>query len=112
VIWLLVLVQLIGLPLLLALLYPVAIKYERGPKDRWRYLLYVSAGVLSFYLNWTTLALLFWDWPRHGEWTFSMRLERLVWRNDWRGRRARVIAAYLNRHDPSPPHVPIPDFYA
>jgi len=48
VIWLLVLVQLIGLPLLLALLYPVAIKYERGPKDRWRYLLYVSAGVLSF----------------------------------------------------------------
>jgi hypothetical protein len=110
VIWLAL--QLFGLPLLLALLYPAAIQYERG--GWWRVLLplYVFAGLLSAYLNWTTLALYFWDWPRHGEWTFSMRLERLVWRNDWRGRRARVIAAYLNRHDPSPPHVPIPDFYA
>jgi len=103
VIRLLVLVQLVGLPLLLAVLYPVAILYERGYKLC--YPLYIVAGLLSAYLNWTTLALYFWDWPDKSEKTFSQRLWRLSNNKGWRGSVARPVAAYLDYFDPSPPHV-------
>jgi len=101
----LVLLQLLGLPLMLAILYPIAIQYERG--KHWRVLapLYVTAGVLSAWLNWTTFALLFRDWPVRSEKTFSQRLWRLQYMGDWRGKLARGIIAYLDFFDPSPPHV-------
>jgi hypothetical protein len=101
VIWLAL--QLFGLPLLLAALYPLAIQYERG--GWWKVLLpfYIVAGALSAYLNWTTLALLFWDCPTRSEKTFSQRLWRLCQDQGWRGSVARPITAYLDYFDHSPP---------
>lgn len=92
--------------LLLWPLYIVGIQYERG--GWWRVLLPVTlvAAALDVILNYTELALLTWDKPRHGEYTFSMRLERLQRRGDWRGKLARFIEKYmLGPFDPDGYHV-------
>lgn len=96
-------------PLALAILYPVAIQYERG--GLWRLLLPITlvALVLDVVLNYTSLALLTWDSPLRKEYTFSIRLERLVFSYGWRKQIARAIAVYLNYWDPTPPHVFLPD---
>jgi len=59
--------------LLLFLLYPIAIQFERG--GAWRLLLPVIllALVIDILANYTELALVF-GLPRRGEWTFSQRL--------------------------------------
>lgn len=91
--------------LLLALLYPIAIQYERG--GWWLAVapITILALVVDVLVNYTELALLTWDWPRRGEWTFSTRLGRLVRYDDWRGDVARVVAFWLDRLAPSGRHV-------
>lgn len=87
-------------PVLLGLLFPLAIQYKRGG---WFLPLTLLAGVLLVFdvlINFTSLALLTLDVPRQGEWTFSQRLARLIHRTDWRGNIARRTAAYLNHFDP------------
>lgn len=81
---------------LLALLYPIAVQYERG--GWWRLLapVTISALVIDIIANYTELALLTWDFPMRGEYTFSTRLKRLQRERGWRGSLARPIVAYLN----------------
>lgn len=104
--------QFVWLPLLLLLVFPVAIQYERETWPHWmpfvgggpfprilRVVCKVIAGfalLFDVYLNFTTLALYIWDRPARGEWTFSTRLKRLQFYPGWRGAVARVIRDYLN----------------
>jgi len=82
--------------LLLILLYPVAVQYERG--GFWRLLFPVTflALIIDVIANWTELSVAFWELPRMGEWTFSTRLERLVHGMGWRSDIARFVARQLN----------------
>jgi hypothetical protein len=91
--------------LLLALLYPLAVQYERG--GAWRLLAPVTvlALVIDGLANYTELALLTWDWPLPGEWTFSTRLKRLKRSPGWRGVLAWRVAVYLNYFSPTGKHV-------
>lgn len=103
---LLLLIQFVGLPLVLALRYPLAIQYERG--GLWRVLSFLAlrAGLLDIYLNYTTFTVLFLELPKNGEYTLSKRCARLVHDNGWRGSAARLIARYTNRFDKD--HIPLP----
>lgn len=90
--------------LILFLLYPIAIQYERGG---WWYLLApvtFTALVIDIIANYTELALVF-GWPRKGEFTFSQRLKRLSYRADWRGDVAQWCIWYTNKFDPQGDHV-------
>lgn len=91
--------------LLLALLYPIVIQYERG--GWWRLLLplLVVAWVIDVLANYTELALLTWDWPRKHEYTFSQRIGRLQHDKGWRGKVAKVIKDYTNFWDPQGDHI-------
>lgn len=92
------------LTLLLFLLYPIAIQFERGG---WWYLLFpvtLVTFIIDILTNYTELALVF-GLPRRGEWTFSQRLKRLSYRADWRGDLARWCIDYTNRFDPDGRHV-------
>ena len=92
--------------LLLALLYPLAIQIERGGWWRCVAPVTVLALLIDVAANHTELALLLWEWPRRGEWTFSTRLERLVLTTGWRGRVACGIARVLNwLAPPGHPHI-------
>ena len=92
--------------LLLFLLYPLAIQYERG--GYWKAVLPITfvALVIDVYCNYTELALLTWDWPRDGEWTFSMRCKRMkVYEDTWGGKVALFIEPYLDFWAPSGNHI-------
>lgn len=104
----LLLLQGLYLPVALFALYPIAVQYERGGWCKLLFPLYMVAGLLSAYLNYTTFAFYTWDAPRKGENTFSQRCERLVGEPGLRGVFARLVARYTNRFDPSPPHIPLP----
>ena len=92
--------------ILLALLYPIAVQYDRG--GRWRLLAPLTLLTIGINLlaNYTELALLTWDFPQPGEHTFSQRLKRLVNDDGWRGALARGIAEALNYFAPDGRHVP------
>ena len=81
---------------LLLILFPVAVQYERG--GLWWLIAPVTfvALVIDVLANYTELALLTWDFPRRGEYTFSNRLRRLQYNNDWRGVLARPVVRFLN----------------
>lgn len=85
--------------ILLALLYPIAVQYDRG--GWWRLLAPVTfpALVIDVIANYTELALITWDFPAKGEWTFSTRLKRLQYYTGWRGSFARVARDYCNFFD-------------
>lgn len=91
--------------ILLALLYPIAIQIERC--GLWRVLLPVTvvALVIDVIANYTELALLTWDWPRSGEYTYSQRLKRLKYSTGVRGAFARWCVSYCNYFDPQRDHV-------
>ncbi len=91
---------LLSIPLLWVL-YAVGIQYQRGGWWRVFLLAALPALILNVVLNYSLLALLLWDWPRRGEWTFSTRLRRLQHNTDWRG----VVAYYIKLHllDPFDP---------
>ena len=89
-------------------LYIIGIQAERG--GWWRVITPITlvAAVLDIALNYTELTVLTWDRPRHGEYTFSVRLERLQRRGDWRGTIARFIEKYmLGPFDPDGYHVKV-----
>lgn len=91
---------------LLWVLFVVGIQYQRG--GVWRVCLVAAlpALVLNVLLNYSLLALISWDWPRKGEYTFSKRLERLVLAPGWRGLAAWAIATYLlDPVDPDGVHI-------
>jgi hypothetical protein len=81
---------------LLALLYPIAVQYERG--GLWRAVMPITlvALVIDVIANYTELALLTWDFPREGEYTFSDRLVRLKHDAGWRGVIARTAVWYCD----------------
>lgn len=91
--------------LLLALLYPLAVQYERG--GWWRIVAPVTALALliDVLANYTELSLAMWECPKRGEWTFSIRLERLVREQGWRGDIARPVSNILNFIAPSGKHI-------
>ena len=62
--------------------------------------LLLVAFIADVVANFSTLALLFWDWPQYGEWTFSKRLPRLCNLPGWRGRFARRCKIYINKRVP------------
>lgn len=84
---------------LLLILYPLAIQYKTR---NWRWLtpLTLFAIVLDVAANYTELALLTWDFPRKGEYTFSQRLSRLQYGNAWQRFISRLVIPYLNYFDP------------
>lgn len=89
--------------ILLWVLYPIAIQYERGG---WWYLvapITFIAWVVDVIANCTELSLLFLEFPR--EPTFSQRLSRLVRSTGWRSDLARRIAPVLNQIAPSGSHI-------
>jgi hypothetical protein len=102
---LLAFLALASLPVTLALLFPIAIQINRG--GWWRIVAPITllALLIDVLANYTTLALVLWDWPRAGEYTFSDRLVRLTRQTDWRGDVARDIAVILNRIDPLHNHI-------
>lgn len=88
------------------LLYAIGIQYQRG--GWWRLCLVAAlpAMVVNVLANYSTLALLTWDWPRHKEYTFSVRLQRLVHSSGWRGAFARAVARrLLDPFDPDGIHI-------
>lgn len=92
-------------PLILLAVYPLAIQYERGGWWHWLFWLYFPAGLLDVLLNYTTLALYTWDFPKAGEYTFSRRLSRLQRQTDWRRWFAVVLKPFLDYFDPKGIHV-------
>ena len=91
--------------IILALLYPIAIQIERG--GLWRLLLPITvvALIVDLIANYTELALLTWDWPTVGEYTFSTRCKRLQYYPGWRGDFARFVRWYTNLFDPQGDHI-------
>lgn len=91
---------------LLGLLYPIAIQSERGPL--WAIFLspivFVTL-VIDVWVNYTEASLIFWEFPRKGEYTVSQRLERLQYDLGWRGDIARVVVPILNYIAPSGQHI-------
>lgn len=93
-------------PLLsLAVGYTIGVQYERG--GAWIVLAPVAlvAAVIDVIVNYTILAILMAEFPRYGEWTFSNRLERLVFDGTWRGSVARFVATALNHIAPNKRHI-------
>ena len=91
--------------LLLFLLYPLAVQYNRG--GAWRLLFPVTlvAFLLDILANYTELAILTGDFPREGEYTFSQRCKRMKLQDTWGGKVARFIEPYLDYFDPSGDHI-------
>jgi len=71
--------------------FELALKHQHA---KLRLLIAFIADVLA---NYGGLALLFWDWPQYGEYTFSKRLPRLCNLPGWRGRFARRCKIYINK---------------
>ena len=90
--------------LLLALLYPIAIQYERG--GLWWCVLPITfvAFIVDVLANWGELALIYGK-PKADEWTFSQRLKRLSYLEGWRGDLARWCVGYCNRWAPKHNHI-------
>ena len=90
--------------ILLTLLYPLAVQYK---VRHWRWLFPFTFFMLvvDVISNYTDLALITWDFPKRGEWTFSQRLVRLQYGNRWQRFVAWLVIPYLNYFDPG--HVPV-----
>ena len=82
--------------LLLALLYPLAIQYQRG--GWWRVLMPLTllTAILDFIVNYTTFSLILLEFPKTGERTVSQRCNRLIHQSGYRGFVGRLIQAYCN----------------
>jgi len=91
--------------IVLFLLYPLAIQYERG--GFWRLLLPITliTAIIDVYVNYTELALITCDWPKAGEYTVSDKLERIKNLEDWRGKTTRFFEPYLDYCDPDGNHI-------
>lgn len=86
--------------------FVVGIQYQRD--GLWRVCLVVAVPtiILNVLLNYSLLALITWDWPRKGEYTFSKRLERLIHLPGWGGVLAWAVKIYLlDPFDPDGIHI-------
>jgi hypothetical protein len=85
--------------ILLALLYPLAIQYERG--GWWSILkpLALVTAIIDVIANYTELAILTLDFPQAGELTFSVRCNRLIHQDNWAGKVGRFTQIYCNFFD-------------
>lgn len=107
---------------LLALLYPIAIQFERETWPAWvqrltgwftfPMVLRAACGVVGIVAlfvdvvaNYTELALLTMDRPLRGELTFSTRCVRLQHCTGWKGFVGRITKAYTNFFDPQGNHI-------
>ncbi|NBP16767.1 hypothetical protein EBU95_20670 [bacterium] len=92
--------------ILLIILYPIAIQYERG--GIWNILLPITfiTLLIDVIANYTELALLTLDFPQSGEYTFSDRLVRIQYAEGWTGFIGRNVAAYCNYWAPNHNHIP------
>lgn len=92
--------------ILLWILFPIGIQYERGG---WWWLLFpfftIPTYILDVLANYTELALVFWDYPKKGEYTFSKRLERLRKGEERKNKLASYIANILNDISPRGDHI-------
>lgn len=102
----------ISTPILLAALYPIAIQYERGGWWQIFYIVAIPALIVDAIANWIPLSILLFELPfkysptlHRTEYTFSDRLERLVFEINWRGPVARFVAKTLNTIAPSKVHI-------
>lgn len=91
--------------LLLLVLYPIAIQFERGGWWRLLFPITLLALIVDVVANYSELALLTWDWPAKGEYTFSTRCLRLQYYDTWGGKVARCVKAYTNYFDPDGKHI-------
>jgi hypothetical protein len=108
--------------LILAILYPIAIQYERETWPTWvqrltgwkvfPMVLRIPFGVIAFFAwfidvaaNYTELSIAMWELPRWKEWTFSTRLSRLIREHGWRSDVARFVARILDYIAPSGKHI-------
>jgi hypothetical protein len=99
--------------LILAILYPIAIQYEREKMPLWvqywfgitvfpiwaRYIcamFAIFALIIDVIANWTELSIVFLSFPKRREYTFSDRLARLVNETGWRTKLAIPISKALN----------------
>lgn len=86
--------------LLLIILFPFAVLYYRGGFWRLFFPVTLCAFIIDVVANWTELSLLLWQFPKRGEWTFSMRIERLIHGYGWRSNIANRVAVVLNSIQP------------
>jgi len=86
-------------------LYFLTIQAERGGLWRIFWVFGLVALPLDVFLNYTELALVTGDFPKHGEWTFSTRLNRLQNNPNGQGNLARYIVKVLNAIAPSGRHI-------
>jgi len=89
--------------LILFLTFPtvwLALTFQTALLHRERVAYLIAAGLADVLANYGGLALLFYDWPQRGEWTFSKRLPRLCNLPGWRGRFARRCKVYINSKVP------------
>lgn len=85
---------------LLALLFPIAVQYQRGGWKKVLLPVALLALLIDVFVNYTEAALVLWSWPPKGHWTVSKRLKVLVADTGWRGGLSRPLAAVLNHIDP------------
>lgn len=90
---------------ILFMCYAIGIQYERGGLWNVCRIVYAAGWFVDVLANYTELALLTWDLPRWGEWTFSQRLPRLIRQKGWRSTLAVHIAQLLDRLAPSGRHI-------
>lgn len=83
---------------ILLIFAPIALQYERGHK--WLFPVAFLFLVLDVIANYTELALLTWDWPMPGEYTFSKRLARLRRYPGLMGELCENLSRYLNQISP------------
>lgn len=84
--------------LILLIFAPLALQYERG--HTWLLPIAALFFLLDVIANYTELALLTWDWPQPGEYTFSKRLSRLERLPGIRGEICKSVSDYLNYFSP------------
>ena len=87
--------------IILLLLYPLAIQYQRGGAWLVLYPVALVALALDAASNFLEMPLIFWERSPPGEYTCSQRLDRYLGgyigiQNDWRFEFSRPFAAYLN----------------
>ena len=92
-------------PWILFFFYTVTIQYARGGLFKIFAVFGVIAIPLDIFYNYTAFIVLMMDIPQRKEYTFSSRLERLILRNDWRGKFATEIAICLNAICPTHNHI-------
>ncbi len=76
---------------------------ESGQWTGWRkwvayavgYTILIPGYLYDVLYNYTWGSLMFWQFPRKGEPTFTARLKRTVFDNGWRGTVARFVCRYL-----------------